>query len=199
MTTTGTGTRGKYARGIASHAAILEAARDVLVERGFHGTSITAIGERCGLTRKGVLHHFEDKEQLVTSVLDDQLDRTAWFEGQIDAGVCVLDIFVGLIEVRIQRPEQVALLIALSAASADPSHPAHDWFSKRYEFHRTGLPEIIRDGQLRGEVRDDLPAEDIALAILSMLEGLLLQWLQMPDAFDPVEMMAMFADTMRPR
>ncbi|WP_370290771.1 TetR/AcrR family transcriptional regulator [Nocardioides sp.] len=51
-------------------ARLLSAAVDVLVERGFAGTSTTLVSERAGVSRGAQLHHFPTKNDLVVAAVE---------------------------------------------------------------------------------------------------------------------------------
>jgi AcrR family transcriptional regulator len=199
VSATGTGPRGNYARGLATREEIVAAAGELLVERGFHGASITAIAERCDLTRAGVLHHFLDKEHILLAVLEDRMERDKkWIRARNEHQTNLIDRTIDLMERLVTGPEGPALLLGLSGASIDSEHPAHAWFVGRYEFQRSVIPELVRQGQRAGDIRDDRPAEDISIELVAMMEGLLLHWLHARDAVDPVRLMRAFCDTLRP-
>lgn len=199
MATGGTRSRGNYARGLATRDQIVIAAREVMVERGFHGATMVAIAERAGLTRAGVLHHFESKEHLLAAAMESRYaENRLWFRSQIEAGAGILDIFVELMERQIRRPEAATLLLVLASASTDADHPAHDWYHTRYTFFREATPEHIRDEQARGLIRTDLDPLLTGIQLVALMEGLLLQWLNEQDAFDPVAAMRAFTDMLRP-
>ncbi|OIQ78981.1 HTH-type transcriptional regulator BetI [mine drainage metagenome] len=48
---------------------ILEAARELIVERGYDATSFAAIAERLGVTKAGVAYHFHPKQTLLLALL----------------------------------------------------------------------------------------------------------------------------------
>jgi AcrR family transcriptional regulator len=48
--------------------AILGAALDLFVERGFHGTSVPSVAERAGVAAGTIYHYFDSKEALVNAV-----------------------------------------------------------------------------------------------------------------------------------
>jgi TetR/AcrR family transcriptional regulator, repressor of fatR-cypB operon len=48
--------------------AIIEAARDLFAERGFHGTAVPLIADRAGVGAGTIYRHFESKENLVNVV-----------------------------------------------------------------------------------------------------------------------------------
>lgn len=50
-------------------ARLLEATVELLVERGFNGTSTTLVSERAGVSRGAQLHHFPTKNDLVVAAV----------------------------------------------------------------------------------------------------------------------------------
>ena len=58
-------------RSAATIADILAAARKLFASDGFDATSIDAIAAKAGVAKGAVYHHFESKEEIFTSVLED--------------------------------------------------------------------------------------------------------------------------------
>ncbi|GAA5142233.1 TetR family transcriptional regulator [Nocardioides marinquilinus] len=54
----------------AMRARLLEATVELLVERGFAGTSTTLVSERAGVSRGAQLHHFPTKNDLVLAAVE---------------------------------------------------------------------------------------------------------------------------------
>lgn len=54
----------------AMRARILEATVELLIERGFAGTSTTLVSERAGVSRGAQLHHFPTKNDLVVAAVE---------------------------------------------------------------------------------------------------------------------------------
>lgn len=54
----------------AMRARLLEATVELLVERGFSGTSTTLVSERAGVSRGAQLHHFPTKNDLVVAAVE---------------------------------------------------------------------------------------------------------------------------------
>jgi AcrR family transcriptional regulator len=65
-------TDGRSQRGEATKLRILDAARDVLVEHGYAGTSTRVVAERAGTQLSLVHYHFGGKQQLLSAVLERQ-------------------------------------------------------------------------------------------------------------------------------
>jgi AcrR family transcriptional regulator len=73
----GKGRRTQTERTAATRRALLDAARSLFAEKGYHGTAAEEIVGRAGLTRGALYHHFEDKRDLFRVVVDEM-------EGEID-------------------------------------------------------------------------------------------------------------------
>jgi AcrR family transcriptional regulator len=71
------GRRTQAQRRATTRRALLDAARSLFAEKGYHGTAAEEIVGRAGLTRGALYHHFEDKKDLFRVVVDEM-------EGEID-------------------------------------------------------------------------------------------------------------------
>ncbi len=61
----------KEEQGVQSRRHILEAALDLMAQRGYAGASISAISKQSGLPVSSIYWHFESKEGLLAAVLED--------------------------------------------------------------------------------------------------------------------------------
>jgi len=66
------------------YRAILETAARLICERGYEGTSMQEIASACRLTKAGLYHHIQNKEQLLFAIMSYGMDL---FEGQVLAKV----------------------------------------------------------------------------------------------------------------
>jgi len=57
-----------------SHQAILDAALSLFAEFGFHGTSMTKVATRAGISKGLIYDHFESKEELLQTLME------GWFQ-----------------------------------------------------------------------------------------------------------------------
>jgi len=48
---------------------ILVNALEIILEKGFHGTSMRDIAEKCGIAPSGIYNHFKEKDEIFTAVL----------------------------------------------------------------------------------------------------------------------------------
>ena len=66
---------GRAVRGQATRLRIIEAAREVLVERGYGDTGTRAVAERAGVQLSLVHYHFGSKQQLLVAVLEHENEQ----------------------------------------------------------------------------------------------------------------------------
>lgn len=67
--------RKRRANGEESRRKIVEAAAEIASERGYEGTSISAVIERSGLQASSIYWHFADKDDLIAAVIRHSFDR----------------------------------------------------------------------------------------------------------------------------
>ena len=72
--------------GIDRKRTILEKATELFAERGFTGASLQDIADAADTRKANVLYHFETKEALYATVLDEALGRIAVVMGEFLAG-----------------------------------------------------------------------------------------------------------------
>jgi len=54
---------------------VLEAARSVLIERGYHDVNLDDVARRAGISKGALYLYFKDKEDIIVAVLNDVIDR----------------------------------------------------------------------------------------------------------------------------
>lgn len=182
-------TRG-YRRGREKRAEIVEAAMQLFAEDGYQGTSLRDIAERVGITHPGLLHHFPTKKDLLSAVLErrDRLDEQTIRDAVARTGG-VVEMFELLMELNQARPWLMELSTTLSAEATAPHHPAHSYFSERYQRVITRATALFEYAQQIGALRPGLEPEHGARLLFAAMDGLQLQWL-LADRQDEVDLTA---------
>ena len=160
---------------------ILEAAVEVIVERGVCKARIADVAERAGTSAPLVLYYFESKDKLLTEALAFAEDR---FYLAIFAVLTDLETaserLVRLIEftcghestAEILR-EDVALWIELWSRAFRDEAAARKRAALDRRWRRT-IADIVREGQRAGEF-SDIDAETFSMLLASLLDGMVLQ------------------------
>ena len=180
----------------ASRGKIIQAAVKFFAEQGFRGARMADIAKAAGLTEPGLLHHFPSKTHLLMAVLAerDRIDRERFDPSQMGDP---LSTFHKLVEYNATVPGLVQLFTILVAESIQEEHPAHDFFTRRYQNGRGQDVEVLRQAQWQGEIRSDLSAEDLTVMLYAMMDGLQVQWLLEPGEIDMARIFGQFVRLLR--
>lgn len=181
---------GRLARGAARRIQIIETAVEVFSEQGYKSGSLREISRRVGISEAGVLHHFGSKDGLLEAVLEHrdqtEADRSRDLAATDTELIAAIRDLVGR---NAQSPGLVALHVLLSAEASDPTHPAHDFFVRRYRGLRHQDDPRFEALQESGKINPHIDPDTIGQLVTAVMDGLQLQW-----ALDPenVNMPALF-------
>tara|TARA_R110002051_G_scaffold62144_1_gene113771 strand:+ start:7875 stop:8501 length:627 start_codon:yes stop_codon:yes gene_type:complete len=177
-------------KGEQTKLAILQAAGHVFAEAGYRGSSLASVAERAGVTQSGLLHHFKTKEELLLAVLEEheRADDALLLRPLSRGGVSVIEGLSDLIAEYAANRVAVRLFAVLVAESTAVEHPGHEYMRRRYEKLRNRLVGALAVGIDKGEIVEDAPLEDLAAALIALLDGIQLQWIYDRD----VDMRAAF-------
>lgn len=146
------------------------------------------VAQACGMSRTGLLHHFPTKESLLEAVLltRDEVDgrRLAHLDRSTLDAVTILADLVALIEHNTTIPAIVNLYAVLSAESADPSHPAHSYFVRRYADYTRSLTADFERAREEGVLVTGVDPARFAVELIALMDGLQVHWLLAPDRID---------------
>jgi AcrR family transcriptional regulator len=177
---------GGYAKGRQRREEILRTALEVLAEVGYRKTSLRAIARELGLQPAHVLHYFSSREDLLLQVFQRWGDPAS--REEIPEGTPFLERWIRQVEHNTTVPGLVHLYTAFAAEAADPGHPAHDYFAGRFLRLRELIAAEVQAGIESGVLRDDLVPDDVAVSLISLSDGLQLQWLVDPEIDMPSRM-----------
>jgi AcrR family transcriptional regulator len=177
----GTGSRGRYAKGVLRRQQILDRAVEVFADLGFEGTSLRAIGDAIGVSHAALRRYFDTREELFLEVLREK-DRQALaqaHESGLDEAAGFATLAVNYAQ---QAPGLMALRHSMVARALEP-HNEHsrEFFRDRYRSIRDEALVVLRHARDRGAVRSDIPLDTAATLMIAALDGLSTQWLIDPD------------------
>ncbi|WP_368097899.1 TetR/AcrR family transcriptional regulator, partial [Bifidobacterium adolescentis] len=122
-------------------AEVLDAAVQLISERGFNGISIQDVADRVGISKQGVLRYVENKDKMLALVYDEYYGQTGTPEDFFSSGMPGSDPSAPhfpaylryLVKHNSRRRMMVQLFTVLSAESLNPDHPLHDEFTARMD------------------------------------------------------------------
>ena len=164
------------AKGWATRARIVEAAAELMYERGVAGTSTEDVRRAAGVSNSQLYHYFADKDDLVRAVVDHQIQRVLAGQRSLLDG---LDSFAAL---EAWRDAIIAIVAArhgqggcpmgsLASELADGDEPARSALVQGFARWEAALCDGLRAMQARGELRPDADPDTLAIATLAALQG----------------------------
>lgn len=162
---------------------ILEAAMEVFGTKGYTNGSLLEVGQKVGLTRQGILHHYPSKEKLLLAMLDyrDDADVAGLDGHHVPSGAAFFDHLVTTTRINTTRPGVLQAYSVLSADSVTEGHPAQQFFRDRYAGLRAMIVEALHDV---APGVDATRLRDSASALIGTMDGLQIQWLLDPEVVD---------------
>jgi TetR/AcrR family transcriptional regulator, transcriptional repressor for nem operon len=165
-------------RGRRSRERIVDAAADLVAERGAAGTSLDQVLEAAGASKSQLYHYFSDKGDLVRAVIARRLDETVTCHGslmkELDSFGAIRRWFDLVITENEERGFPGCPLGTLASELADRDEAARaelaGCFGTWMGFLIDGLSRM-RD---RGELVDDADPRRLGTAIFASLQGGLL-------------------------
>lgn len=156
--------------------SILAAAAQEFGERGFDHASYNRIIERAGISKGAMYYYFADKDDLFRTVLDTAMAQ--WlanvgfpFEAD-DAGsfwAAAEALYARSMRFLLEDPENGAIALAVMHARVRlENHPA---LMQLNEQMREFTAALVAQGQRLGAVREDLPADLMVDAALSLMDA----------------------------
>jgi len=155
-------------RGRRRREAVLDAAAERFLDRGFHGTSIDDVGQAAGISGPGLYRHFPSKDALLMAVLDriwlqlkPALDTA---EGQ-PAPAALRTLLEAQLDLAFDQPAALVLLVR------ELRHLPDDYRDRAVRNHRRYL-DAWADA-LRGSApdMDRDTARSVALAVHGLIDS----------------------------
>jgi AcrR family transcriptional regulator len=138
------------------YRAILETAARLICERGYEGTSMQEVAAACRMTKAGLYHHIQSKEQLLAAIMAYGMDM---FEQQVLAHVQGIADPVERLRACMRRnihlvtrdmSKEVTIILHEHATLRGEARDFIDGRKKKYvRFLETSFAEAVREGRIR--------------------------------------------------
>lgn len=167
----------------ARSGELIAAARAVIARDGYAGTSLRKVAEQAGATTGALSYYFENREAMVLAVASSLFDEfDAWLRAQGDA--CDPQSLCNNMLSWTTRGEDEAWLVCLQllvGARSDAALAAV--IETRNARFMTNLAKLLEQGQARGLIRRDFPADVLADQFSAMADGWALTYPLEPARF----------------
>ena len=174
-----------------TRAALLEAARALIREKGHEHTTLEEIAERAGMTTGAIYGNFKNRDDLFIA-----LGQAYWapIKPQIKPGASLAEILRAMADATIAAiPERSAVVVGrLTGLAYALSHESmrrqvEKVTAESYEFGERWLRSVVNKDEL------PMPAGQLVRVLHVMIEGFVLQRLLTPDLIPDRVIRAAFA------
>jgi AcrR family transcriptional regulator len=170
-----------------TRAQLIDAAATVFARRGYVAASLDEVAEEAGLTKGAVYSNFDNKEDLFQAVIEDRLNEPMKNIAEvIDTSIGTTEeqamagarAFVGVVE-----QEREVFLLALEMNIHVARHPElKAAFVERYREQMAEVADIITEHANSSGDALPLPADQMAIAVQALSQGIALHTLVDPGA-----------------
>ncbi len=190
-----------YAVGRRRRAQILADAMQLFSRSGYGDTSLREIAEAVGVSKSTLLHHYPSKEELLSAVLaerDSAISARTEVVGATRAADMLRGIPDGAHLSSVEEPGLIEVYAVLSCEALPETHPAHEYFTRRFDRGIDYFAELFRLAQAEGELPEHRDPEREAIWLVALWDGLQYQWLYDRDAVDVGEQLRAHLDDVLP-
>jgi AcrR family transcriptional regulator len=168
---------------------LLQAAGEVFAQRGYDRASLDDVAAAAGLTKGAVYSSFAGKDDLFYALMRERIDeRLALVTEAVERQATVLDIArdagSGLAQLMSSQRDWHLLFIEFWArAVRDPE--LHAEFARERRSVRGLIAQFLEARAVEAEINLPAPAEQLAVAVLALSNGIAIEHLADPDTVDP--------------
>lgn len=167
---------------------ILQAAAQVITERGLPATRIADVAERAGTSAPAVLYWFESREQLLNEALTaDEVDFDLALEARLE-GLGTARAKLGTILQVTAEHVDLSLWIELWARALHDPVSAAERLRLDTEWRRR-IAAVIEEGQATCEFDGELDADAFAFKLAALIDGLSVQMTLADPGVSPPRML----------
>lgn len=156
---------------------IMDAAWDLFYEKGYENTTINDIIKRAGTSKGGFYYYFKAKDELLNSLysfFDREYEK---FYATMDKNLnCLLQLRLLGQYVSYFIEGNVSPEFLCAAYKSQLSSKTQENFLSPDRYYIKLVRKIITEGQNRGEIRDDIPADTLAHHVLVIERGIFIDW-----------------------
>ena len=177
---------------------LLDAARKVFAAHGYDAASVAQIAQEAGIAKGALYVHFDNKEALLRTILLDHVQRrsaatAARLRPDMPLHEAIIELVKGAWTIH-EDGLSDSLLSTEFFALAGRSDWGRAAMASIFEHCSAVLVGFLDQAKARGEVRADLDNLIAARLMLSLHDGLVLQWQNQPTEIDPKEYILPMAD-----
>jgi AcrR family transcriptional regulator len=169
---------------VRTREELVQAARQVFLERGYHGASLETVAAAAGFSTGAVYSAFQGKADLFLAVLDARIAERAQQMAQVGAAAATMADFAEQLARQFvatsKRERAWSLLVVEFWAHAARDPVLRRQFAARHDALKSAVAGVIDATLARTGQRLALPTAEVATAATALANGMTLERLTYP-------------------
>jgi AcrR family transcriptional regulator len=160
---------------------IIQAALELFVRNGYHGTSISDITRKVGLTKGALYAHFNSKDEVLIRIIEefenrfiDELIRDV-SEIAGDA-LAKFDHAISFTSQFAAQNQDLCVFLTFLATELNADVDFEPALKKVYRKFQDFISQLVRQGVRQGLFKDELDPDLTGLSFVAVHDGMLHQW-----------------------
>lgn len=160
---------------------IIQAALELFVRNGYHGTSIDEIMKKVGLSKGALYAHFSSKGELLLRIIEEFRVR------YIDEMIKTVNDYMGNAVEKLHRTfsfssrfayehQNLCVFLTFLTTELKADVDFEPALKNVYRDYQNFISQLIRQGIKQGFLRKDLDPDLAALSFMALHDGVLHQW-----------------------
>lgn len=158
---------------------IMNASLELISEKGIQGFTIKNISKKIGISEPAIYRHFDNKIQILITILESFKSNSSRILQEISVQETnniekLLQIFTTHFNIFIQMPALTSVVFAEEIFRNEDQlvNRVQDIVAQSQQM----VENLVKNGQIAGEIRDDLNPEDLAIVIMGTLRLYIKKW-----------------------
>lgn len=174
-----------------TRTAILEAALGLFSTRGVAGTTLSDVAQRAGVTRGAIYWHFDNKDDLLRALWQEiflpyeKITEAGERDEEPDPLGALHSVLVAILTDLAENKRTRQLfqmwLDRGVLGTADRKEPEQELLCRRQGLER--FDAVMRNAIRKGQLPAHFDTRLGAIALLAFLDGLIMNWLLVPDLY----------------
>ncbi len=172
-----------------TRARLLQAASEVFAEHGYDRASLDDVAAAAGLTKGAVYSSFASKDELFYALMRERIDeRLALVAAAVDRQTTLSDTTrdagAGLAELIFSQADWHLLFVEFWARAVRDASLREE-FARQRRSARELIARFLEQQAARLGIELPAPADQLAVAVLALSNGIAIEWLADRDTVDP--------------
>jgi TetR/AcrR family transcriptional regulator, transcriptional repressor for nem operon len=163
-------------KGQATRERIIEAATELIAQRGVAGTGTEEVRKAAGISGSQLYHYFESKQALIRAVITRQAEAPLVPGRPIMGALDSFDALRAWADAAVEHQESTGgrgdcTLTSLAGELTPADEQAREALCNAFQRWQSILHDGLRAMRDRGELRPEADLDELAMALLGALQG----------------------------